>query len=170
MRYYTSFIRAVLDRVFPGSGIHRAEARQEPKPPPTDPPTLPLPPVGPEPPLVRPYVVLDESAKCLARILAHKNAPAAGARLTGPDHQEELVVVDNDYTHLHPITSEADEADQVVADLKAVLSSLGITLPSLEVDIISRHSGLFDTPLIELGRVNVATARQLTQVLRRVAQ
>lgn len=46
-----------------------------------------------------------------------------------------------------------EEAEAARDELKAALGRAGITLPSLYVDPIA--------PLIELGRCNVATARQL---------
>ncbi|MFJ2416180.1 hypothetical protein [Streptomyces brevispora] len=51
-----------------------------------------------------------------------------------------------------------------------VLHRLGITLPSLGPDLASCTTTTAPRPLIELGRVNLATAARLTDVLRRTPQ
>lgn len=63
---------------------------------------------------------------------------------------------------VHPLRQEAESA---LKDLKEALSALGITLPSIELDhlsLLGPHIG----PLIDLGRVNLDTARKLTEALR----
>ncbi|MGW7520823.1 hypothetical protein ACWGJ2_35105 [Streptomyces sp. NPDC054796] len=55
-------------------------------------------------------------------------------------------------------------AEDAMWELREVLKSRGITLPSLELDPVSRAMGL--EPLIDLSRCNVATARKLAESLR----
>ncbi|MFF9477985.1 hypothetical protein [Streptomyces sp. NPDC014733] len=64
-------------------------------------------------------------------------------------------------------TAEAlGEADDVVRALDEGLRGHGIALPSLGVDPLS--CAMVDPrPLVELGRCNVATARQLVELLDR---
>jgi hypothetical protein len=55
-------------------------------------------------------------------------------------------------------------AEEVTAELRAVLGERGIILPSLRLDPVSCASSVMG-PLVELGRCNLAVARQLTEVL-----
>ncbi len=57
------------------------------------------------------------------------------------------------------------EAEQVHGELSAALRSAGIVLPSLGVDALA-YGDEKPQPLVELGRCNVQTARELTAVLR----
>jgi hypothetical protein len=62
---------------------------------------------------------------------------------------------------------EIEEAEVVCDELDDALTALGITLPSLWVDLGPTSTfGPPHTPLVELGRCNVATARALTVALR----
>ena len=67
-----------------------------------------------------------------------------------------------------PPTGPRQEADLVLRELRDALASHGIVFPSLAVDLVSltTFSGIELGPLLELGRVNLATARKLTAVLR----
>ncbi|QKW04968.1 hypothetical protein HUT18_20765 [Streptomyces sp. NA04227] len=63
------------------------------------------------------------------------------------------------------------EAEACVQELKSALSLHGITLPSLNVDLIT-FSGAYPPHLpglVALGRCNLRTARLLTTVLRAAA-
>ncbi|MER6920739.1 hypothetical protein [Streptomyces spiralis] len=57
------------------------------------------------------------------------------------------------------------EAEETVAELRAVLEKAGIALPSLGLDPagLARES---PCPLVELGRCSVETAARLAAVLR----
>lgn len=56
-----------------------------------------------------------------------------------------------------------------IDSLRAALAAHGITLPSLGVDPLTLASSSTRPPLVALGNCNVATARQLTDVLRKAA-
>jgi hypothetical protein len=68
-----------------------------------------------------------------------------------------------------PPQTPRQEAALVLNQLRAALQAHGITLPSLDLDpvmLAAIANGAPDRrPLIELGRVNVETARSLTQAL-----
>jgi hypothetical protein len=68
-----------------------------------------------------------------------------------------------------PPPTERREADRALNQLRAALDACGITLPSLDLDAVTLaaiHNGGTDRrPLIELGRVNLETARKLTRAL-----
>jgi hypothetical protein len=55
--------------------------------------------------------------------------------------------------------------EEIVAELRAALTGVGVVLPSLRVDPLT---GVGDEPfaLVALGRCNVGTAQKLTAVLR----
>ncbi|WP_240138108.1 hypothetical protein [Streptomyces sp. MUM 178J] len=53
-----------------------------------------------------------------------------------------------------------EEAEEAVNRLREVLQQLGITLPSLRVEVAS-YTRDIPCPLIELGRCNVDTARAI---------
>lgn len=55
--------------------------------------------------------------------------------------------------------------EEIVEELRAALTGVGVVLPSLRVDPVT---GASDEPfaLVALGRCNVGTARKLTAVLR----
>ncbi|MGX1131498.1 hypothetical protein RKD49_003688 [Streptomyces glaucescens] len=57
--------------------------------------------------------------------------------------------------------------EEIVESLRAALESVGVVLPSLCVDPVT---GAGDEPfaLVDLGRCNVRTAEQLTELLRAV--
>lgn len=59
----------------------------------------------------------------------------------------------------------AEEAEDVVKELRAELAKAGILLPSLGVDPVSLVREA-PCPLVELGRCSVETARRLAVVLR----
>jgi hypothetical protein len=56
-----------------------------------------------------------------------------------------------------------------VIRLQDALSALGITLPSLGIDLPSCCGSLDPRPLVELGRCNLETATALTAALRKAA-
>ncbi|WP_051796765.1 hypothetical protein [Streptomyces sp. NRRL S-87] len=56
-------------------------------------------------------------------------------------------------------------AEEALAELKEGLEAAGITLPSLRLDPVS-SAGNYPRPLIDLGRCNPATARELAAALR----
>ena len=55
------------------------------------------------------------------------------------------------------------EADKALDDLQVALDRAGIVLPSLRVDLAS---AVADLPLIDLGRVNLATAAKLARAIQ----
>lgn len=57
-------------------------------------------------------------------------------------------------------------AEEVANELRAGLREVGITFPSLRIDPVSA-GGSEPAPLIDLGRCNLATARQLAYILQR---
>jgi len=61
-------------------------------------------------------------------------------------------------------TTTHRNATRALNDLKAVLDAHAIVLPSLGVDALS-SSGIHLRPLIDLGRVNLETARLLVRAL-----
>jgi hypothetical protein len=62
--------------------------------------------------------------------------------------------------------AEVEDAETVCDDLEDALGSLGLTLPSLGVDLGPGGERLpASPPLIELGRCNVETARALVAAL-----
>ncbi|MEV7559000.1 hypothetical protein [Streptomyces sp. NPDC089795] len=63
----------------------------------------------------------------------------------------------------HPHDREATAA---LDALRAALTAHGITLPSLDLHLLS-YAGRYDSPpLITLGNCNAATAQRLADVLR----
>ncbi|MER6347625.1 hypothetical protein ACWC10_27375 [Streptomyces sp. NPDC001595] len=58
-------------------------------------------------------------------------------------------------------------SQEIVESLRVALESVGVVLPSLRVDPVTAAS---EEPfaLVDLGRCNVRTAEQLTEVLRSV--
>jgi hypothetical protein len=67
--------------------------------------------------------------------------------------------------NLNPVTSSARrEARETVKELKDALAGHDITLPGLDVDVVS-YTYATRAPLVELGRCNQETARALAAVL-----
>ncbi|WP_406000048.1 hypothetical protein [Streptomyces sp. NBC_00829] len=58
-------------------------------------------------------------------------------------------------------------AEEVVAQLRGELDEVGVSLPSLGVDVVSLASES-TYPLLELGRCNLDTALRLAAVLHAV--
>ena len=58
------------------------------------------------------------------------------------------------------------EAEQVLAELRAALRSVGVILPSLRIDLASTVAG---QPLIDLGRANLDTARKLARAIQKAS-
>ncbi|MEU9011155.1 hypothetical protein AB0D12_15490 [Streptomyces sp. NPDC048479] len=58
-------------------------------------------------------------------------------------------------------------AEEVVAQLRGELGEVGVSLPSLRVDVVSLASDA-PYPLVELGRCNLDTALRLAAVLHEV--
>lgn len=59
---------------------------------------------------------------------------------------------------------------ETVCDLKQALAALGLTLPSLGIDLVScTVTSSTPRPLVDLGRCTPATAQQLTAALRKAA-
>ncbi|MFD8193600.1 hypothetical protein [Streptomyces wuyuanensis] len=56
-------------------------------------------------------------------------------------------------------------AEAVAAQLRDELGSVGVTLPSLRVDLVSLTSDSGAYPLVDLGRCNLDTALRLAAVL-----
>lgn len=65
-----------------------------------------------------------------------------------------------------PLTSTAEAVDE----LRQALAGVGLTFPSLDVDLISCTQRDYPRPLVELGRCNLDTARRLSAVLRGAAR
>ncbi|MFI0486122.1 hypothetical protein [Actinomadura sp. 9N215] len=65
-------------------------------------------------------------------------------------------------------TRPYDESRNALEDLQGALDAAGVKLPSLGLEngpVIGSR-----TPLIELGRCNIETARKLAEVIRRGAE
>lgn len=69
-------------------------------------------------------------------------------------------------TDLRPVGTPTprQEAARTLNELRAAMDAHGITLPSLGLDTASLVSTTV-RPLVELGRVNLETARKLIQAL-----
>lgn len=63
-------------------------------------------------------------------------------------------------------TARLAEAEEVRDDLAKALHGAGISLPSVRVEPAS-YADEWPRPLVELGRCNLRTARQLADALRR---
>lgn len=71
--------------------------------------------------------------------------------------------------NLNPVTAGLRrETQETVQQLRQALAALGITLPSLDVDVMS-YVNITGKPLIELGRCDQDTARALAAALRKEA-
>lgn len=71
-----------------------------------------------------------------------------------------------------PASSAGDPVvvtDYAVKELRRALQAVGIALPSLGIDLPS-YGCFSGSPLVELGRCNVDTARRLAAALRRAAE
>jgi hypothetical protein len=74
---------------------------------------------------------------------------------------------------VHPDSFDARAVDAMAASTRAVaeiqeaLTGLGITLPSLGIDLLSCSRPVDPRPLVELGRCNLETAAALAAALRR---
>lgn len=55
------------------------------------------------------------------------------------------------------------QADKVLDDLREAMRTAGIILPSTSIDLASTMAG---QPLIDLGRVNLATAAKLARAIQ----
>jgi hypothetical protein len=64
-----------------------------------------------------------------------------------------------------PVTDRIKEAETARDELADALRAAGITLPSLNVDILT-YVNADAWPLVDLGRCNVRTVRRLASVLR----
>ncbi|MFI8764211.1 hypothetical protein ACIGN6_04765 [Streptomyces sp. NPDC053792] len=62
-----------------------------------------------------------------------------------------------------------DDIRPDVDALRTALAAHGITLPSLGVDVVTLAGSNIRPPLVALGNCNLATARQLTDALRKAA-
>lgn len=62
-----------------------------------------------------------------------------------------------------------DASTRAVVRLQDSLAALGITLPSLGIDLLSCGGPADPRPLVELGRCNLETAAALTDALRSAA-
>lgn len=67
-----------------------------------------------------------------------------------------------------PVVAALAEADEAVSALRTALAGVGLTLPSLGVDLASCTRTVDPRPLVELGRCGVETAGRLAEALRRV--
>ncbi|MFF3453134.1 hypothetical protein ACFYXH_02170 [Streptomyces sp. NPDC002730] len=61
------------------------------------------------------------------------------------------------------------DAATTVDQLRTALAAHGVTLPSLGIELSSLAAHYGTPPLIALGNCNMATARLLTEALRRAA-
>lgn len=68
----------------------------------------------------------------------------------------------------HVYTHRPDDVQDCTEQLRAALAANGITLPSLGVDLPG-YAGTYAIPLVALGNCNTATARKLTDALRKAA-
>lgn len=67
-----------------------------------------------------------------------------------------------------PTPTPRQEAARTLNQLRAALDAAGIVIPSLDLDGASLYAADHGTdmrPLIHLGNVNLATARQLAQAI-----
>ncbi|MEU9111952.1 hypothetical protein AB0D04_09205 [Streptomyces sp. NPDC048483] len=64
--------------------------------------------------------------------------------------------------------NEIDDVDDCTEALRVALAANGITLPSLGVELPA-YAGNYRISLIVLGNCNTATARMLTDALRKAA-
>ncbi|MEI5136626.1 hypothetical protein RB199_35975 [Streptomyces libani] len=62
--------------------------------------------------------------------------------------------------------SAHDDVHDSAEELRTALKDNGITLPSLGVDLPGL-AGCYGAPLVALGNCNAATARKLTEALRK---
>ncbi|SHK96072.1 hypothetical protein [Streptomyces yunnanensis] len=62
-----------------------------------------------------------------------------------------------------------DDVHECTERLRSALKVHGITFPSLGIDLPS-FAGKYPHPLVALGNCNLATARKLTEVLRKAAE
>ncbi|MFI6766386.1 hypothetical protein [Streptomyces sp. NPDC050355] len=70
--------------------------------------------------------------------------------------------------HLHEDDTHGLDVHSCTERLRAALSDNGITLPSLGVELPSL-AGTYLPALVALGNCNTATARKLTEALRKAA-
>lgn len=71
----------------------------------------------------------------------------------------------------HDAVAEAIAAStDAVLDLQTALTGVGVTLPSLGVDLVSCTRSSAPRPLVELGRCTVDVARALAEILRKAAR
>ncbi|MGW8377693.1 hypothetical protein [Streptomyces sp. ODS28] len=68
-------------------------------------------------------------------------------------------------TDEHVYADPVADTQRAVDELRAALHAVGLTLPSLGIDLISYAQQTPD-PLVALGRCNRETARRLASVLR----
>lgn len=68
-----------------------------------------------------------------------------------------------------PVCSALQAASEAVTDLRAALTTLGVTLPSVRIDLPSCTSSIDARPLVDLGRCNMETARRLITILNQAA-
>ncbi|MDJ1130831.1 hypothetical protein [Streptomyces iconiensis] len=57
-------------------------------------------------------------------------------------------------------------AEQAVLNLQDALVAVGVTLPSLGIDLLSCTRSIDPHPLVELGRCPLETAHRLAELLR----
>lgn len=61
-------------------------------------------------------------------------------------------------------------AEQAVLNLQDALTGVGVTLPSLGIDLLSCTRSIDPRPLVELGRCPLETAHRLAALLRERAR
>ncbi|MEU9119635.1 hypothetical protein AB0C96_07210 [Streptomyces sp. NPDC048506] len=71
-------------------------------------------------------------------------------------------------SHIHHDDAHGLDVHSCTESLRAALQENGITLPSLGVDLPS-FAGSYLPALVALGNCNTATARKLTEALRKAA-
>ncbi|MBM4794851.1 hypothetical protein HXP44_22990 [Streptomyces sioyaensis] len=67
-----------------------------------------------------------------------------------------------------PAAGRVRDAEQARDELRTALKDVGITLPSLGLDIVSL-AGDFPRPLVDLGRCTPDLARRIAESLRKDA-
>ncbi|GAA2383114.1 hypothetical protein GCM10010420_01410 [Streptomyces glaucosporus] len=61
-------------------------------------------------------------------------------------------------------------AEEAADELRKALHGVGVTLPSLRVDLVSYAGEVTDPPLVELGRCTPDTALRLAEALTRAGR
>lgn len=68
------------------------------------------------------------------------------------------------------VTEAIGASTEAVVSLQNALAAVGLSLPSLGVDLVACTRPVQPLPMVELGRCNLETARRLVTVLTRAAR